>query len=166
MRGELCVSLAARMSWAQLLKRVFEIDLEHCPNCGGEPKITAAILNAPVIEKILTHLSLLARAPARGPTLQAAALTLDASRSTGPAPRTEAKRSDRQVDPQTTPMTEAFRRYGFLHGNAKTRLTLVQWVLRVVIEARKPRSRPHFTCPKCQAPMRILAFMKPAWRPG
>jgi len=28
-----------RLSWAKLLKRVFEIDLEHCPNCGGELKI-------------------------------------------------------------------------------------------------------------------------------
>ncbi len=26
----------ARLSWAKLLKRVFEIDMEHCPNCGGE----------------------------------------------------------------------------------------------------------------------------------
>ncbi len=25
-----------RLSWAKLLKRVFEIDLKHCPNCGGE----------------------------------------------------------------------------------------------------------------------------------
>ena len=25
-----------RLSWAKLLERVFEIDLEHCPNCGGE----------------------------------------------------------------------------------------------------------------------------------
>jgi len=33
-----------RLSWARLLKRVFEIDLEHCPNCGGELKIIAAIL--------------------------------------------------------------------------------------------------------------------------
>ena len=23
-------------SWAKLLKRVFDLDLEHCPNCGGE----------------------------------------------------------------------------------------------------------------------------------
>jgi hypothetical protein len=23
------------MSWARLLKRVFDIDIEHCPNCGG-----------------------------------------------------------------------------------------------------------------------------------
>ena len=25
----------ARMSWACLLKRVFDIDMEYCPNCGG-----------------------------------------------------------------------------------------------------------------------------------
>ena len=36
--------LPVRLSWAQLLKRVFEIDMEHCPNCGGELKIIAAIL--------------------------------------------------------------------------------------------------------------------------
>jgi hypothetical protein len=45
-----------RLSWARLLKRVFELDLEHCPNCGGELKIIAAFLEQPVIEKILTHL--------------------------------------------------------------------------------------------------------------
>jgi hypothetical protein len=44
------------MSCARLLKRVFALDLEHCPNCGGELKIIAAILEAPVIERILTHL--------------------------------------------------------------------------------------------------------------
>jgi Putative transposase len=38
-----------RLSWARRLKRVFEIDLEHCPNCGGELKIIAAILETPVI---------------------------------------------------------------------------------------------------------------------
>jgi len=57
-------------------KRMFEIDMEDCPNCGGEIKIIAAILEAPVIEKILTHLGLQARAPprspARGQALQAA----------------------------------------------------------------------------------------------
>ena len=40
-----------RLSWARLLKRVFELDLEHCPNCGGELKIIAAILERPVIEQ-------------------------------------------------------------------------------------------------------------------
>ena len=47
-----------RLSWAKLLKRVFEIDMEHCPNCGGELKIIAAILEQPVIKKILTELGL------------------------------------------------------------------------------------------------------------
>ena len=65
-----------QLSWAKLLKRVFEIDMEHCPNCSGELKIIAAILERPVIEKILTHLGLQARAPprapARGSQLQAA----------------------------------------------------------------------------------------------
>ena len=64
-----------RLSWARLLKRVFALDLEHCPNCGGELKIIAAILEQPVIEKILTHLGLQAdcgrrSAPARGPAPQ------------------------------------------------------------------------------------------------
>ena len=31
---------SARMNWARLLKRVF--DIEHCPNCGGALKIIAA----------------------------------------------------------------------------------------------------------------------------
>ena len=56
-----------RLSWARLLKRVFELDLEYCPNCGGELKIIAAILEQPAIEKILTHLGLQARAPPRSP---------------------------------------------------------------------------------------------------
>ena len=64
------------MGWAKLLKRVVDLDLEHCANCGGEMKIIAAILEAPVIEKILSHLGLQARArpraPGRGQALQAA----------------------------------------------------------------------------------------------
>jgi len=50
--------------------------MEHCPNCGGELMIIAAILEQPVIERILTHLGLQVRAPprapARVPQLQAA----------------------------------------------------------------------------------------------
>jgi hypothetical protein len=39
----------ARLSWARLLKRVFEIDLEHCPHCGGPLTIIAAIVDSTVI---------------------------------------------------------------------------------------------------------------------
>ena len=55
-----------RISWARLLKRVFDIDMQHCPKCGGgELKIIAAILERPVIEKILTHLGLDPQPPPR-----------------------------------------------------------------------------------------------------
>jgi hypothetical protein len=57
-----------RIGWARLLKRVFDIDMEHCPNCGGgELKIIAAILERPVIEKILTHLGLDPQPPPKAP---------------------------------------------------------------------------------------------------
>ena len=50
--------------------------MAHCPNCGGKLEIIVAILKQPVVEKILTHLGLQAkappRAPARGSQLQAA----------------------------------------------------------------------------------------------
>ena len=55
---------AARMSWARLLKRVFDIDVERCA-CGGRLKIIAAIEEPVVIVRILTHLGLPARAPPR-----------------------------------------------------------------------------------------------------
>jgi hypothetical protein len=48
-----------------LLKRVFDIDLEHCPHCGGALSIIAAILEQTVITKILSHLGLPIRAPPR-----------------------------------------------------------------------------------------------------
>jgi len=49
-----------------MLKRVFAIDMQRCPNCvGGELKIIAAILQRPVIEKVLTHLGLHSRSPPR-----------------------------------------------------------------------------------------------------
>jgi len=53
------------MSWARLLKRVFDIDIERCPNCGSALKIIAAIEDPPVIVKILAHLGLPTRAPPR-----------------------------------------------------------------------------------------------------
>jgi hypothetical protein len=55
------------MSWARLLKRVFDLDIERCANCGGDLKIIAAIEDPPVIDKILSHLGLPTRAPPRSP---------------------------------------------------------------------------------------------------
>ena len=57
-------SPSAHMSWARLLKRVFDIDIEHCPHCGGNMKIIAAIEEPAVIAKILAHLGLPTRVPA------------------------------------------------------------------------------------------------------
>ena len=57
----------ARLSWARLLKRVFDIDIEHCPNRGGSLKSIAAIEDPPVIVKILAHLGLPTRVPPRSP---------------------------------------------------------------------------------------------------
>lgn len=38
---------------------MFDIDMQHCPNCsGGEFMIIAAMLERLLIEKILTHLGL------------------------------------------------------------------------------------------------------------
>jgi hypothetical protein len=45
-----------RLTWARLLKRLFDLDLERCPNRGGEPKIIAVTLDQPVIEDNLAHL--------------------------------------------------------------------------------------------------------------
>jgi hypothetical protein len=57
----------ARISWARLLKRVFDIDMQRCPNCGaGDLKIIAAIQERPVIEKILSHLGLDPQPPPKG----------------------------------------------------------------------------------------------------
>jgi hypothetical protein len=58
------------------------------------------------------------------------------------------------------------RDYGFLHGNAKKWLSLVQLILQVMLKARATRSRPVFLCPDCRAPMKILAFARPQRSPG
>ncbi len=62
-------SAPARMSWACLLERVFNIDTEHCPRCGAHLQINAAIEDPQLIVKILTQLGLPART---GPALASA----------------------------------------------------------------------------------------------
>jgi len=66
-------------------------------------------------------------------------------------------------------LPKGFRRvrdYGFLHGNAKKRLSLVQLVLKVMINRTTPRPRPVFTCAHCQAPMVIVGLLRHHWQSG
>ena len=44
------------MTWAQHLKRAFNIDFETCQACGGAVRIVACIEDPEVIQKILDHL--------------------------------------------------------------------------------------------------------------
>jgi hypothetical protein len=55
------------MSWAQLLKQVFAIDMASCPQCGGPLTLIAAIKEPTVMAKILIHLGLPTRAPPKAP---------------------------------------------------------------------------------------------------
>ena len=45
----------APTSWMQRLKRVFAIDIETCPECGGKLRVIASIEDPPLIAKILGH---------------------------------------------------------------------------------------------------------------
>ena len=59
--------------WAELMARVFGVNVLRCPKCGGECRVIACIDDPPVIRKILNHMGLSAQpielAPARGPPL-------------------------------------------------------------------------------------------------
>jgi len=66
-------------------------------------------------------------------------------------------------------LPKGFRRvrdYGFLHGNAKKLLTLVQLILHVFLKKIECRPRPTFKCPRCKTPMIIVGFGRPVQRPG
>ena len=66
-------------------------------------------------------------------------------------------------------LPKGFRRvrdYGFLHGNAKRTLKLVQWVLKVLIESAETKDRPAFICIQCKHPMSIVGFRKRSWCSG
>jgi len=46
----------AAMTWAQRLKRVFNIDIEVCSHCGGSVRVIACIEDEDIIDRILAHL--------------------------------------------------------------------------------------------------------------
>jgi hypothetical protein len=46
----------AQRRWAELLRRIYEVDPLACPACGGVMRIIAFITDGAVIDRILTHL--------------------------------------------------------------------------------------------------------------
>jgi hypothetical protein len=56
-----------RATWAELMKRVFEIDVLRCPWCGGKRKLIALITDGAVVRRILEHLGLPTAAPVLAP---------------------------------------------------------------------------------------------------
>ena len=51
------------MSWAALMKRVFDLDVLECPVCRGRMKIIAEITQRDVIRRFLAALDLPIEAP-------------------------------------------------------------------------------------------------------
>ena len=47
---------ARRRRWAELLRRVHQVEVEGCPACGGAMRILAFITELAVVRRILTHL--------------------------------------------------------------------------------------------------------------
>ena len=62
---------ASGLTWAERLRRVFNIDISTCPHCGGKLRIIADVTNPDVIEKILKHIA------ARGPPTFSTLLAID-----------------------------------------------------------------------------------------
>lgn len=50
--------------WAELMRRVFDLDVLACPRCGGRMSVIATIEAADVLRKILDHLDLPTNPPA------------------------------------------------------------------------------------------------------
>jgi len=72
-RAEARNARALRRSWAQLIKRIYEVDPLVCPSCGSEMKVIAIITEHDVVDAILRHL---AKAGARSPRGPPGARTL------------------------------------------------------------------------------------------
>jgi hypothetical protein len=75
-RVEARSACALRRSWAQLIKRIYEVDPLMCPSCGSEMKVIAFITEHDVIDAILRHL---AKTKARSPRGPPGAATLPAT---------------------------------------------------------------------------------------
>ncbi len=52
-----------RVPWAELLRKVFSLDVLACPRCGGRMELIAFIAEAGVAKRILDHLGLASTGP-------------------------------------------------------------------------------------------------------
>lgn len=52
-----------RVPWAELLRKVFALDVLACPECSGRMQLIAFIASEPVARRILDHLGLDATGP-------------------------------------------------------------------------------------------------------
>jgi uncharacterized protein YbaR (Trm112 family) len=52
-----------RVPWAELLRKVFSLDVLACPQCGGQMELLTFIAEAGVAKKILDHLGLASTGP-------------------------------------------------------------------------------------------------------
>ena len=53
------VSFVPSKGWAEMIRKVFEVDPLICPQCGGEMKVISFIEDHKVIDKIIAHLKLI-----------------------------------------------------------------------------------------------------------
>ena len=84
--------------WAELLRRIYEVDPLTCPACAGPMRIVAFITERAVIERILAHLATRATRPPAG-----------RREARGPPSTTQPTRrsAQRSVRPRRTPLTDA-----------------------------------------------------------
>jgi hypothetical protein len=64
---------ARRRRWAELLRRVFAVEVERCPRCGGAARILGFVTQPAVAARILAHLARRGIAARAGPWAAAAA---------------------------------------------------------------------------------------------
>jgi len=47
-----------RLGWAEMIRKVFEVDPLNCPSCGSQMRIITFITDYAVVDRIINHLKL------------------------------------------------------------------------------------------------------------
>ncbi len=55
-------------TWAELMKRAFDVDVLLCPHCGGVRRLISLITDPTIIHRILAHLRLPLEFPSVAPS--------------------------------------------------------------------------------------------------